>query len=479
LNFIWVYSMAAIPNGSGLTLFAGAGRVLRSTDNGASWTVADNGITGLNVYALATVPNAGGGTDLYAGTGEGVFLSSDNGDHWTNVSFIYSRVQALEVTPSGAILAGTEADVFRSTDGGATWTDTNSNALPLDFAVNLNGTSGVSLFVGGSPTGVQKATDDGVTWSGSSNSLDDVDVNSVGVVPNGSGGSNILAGTYSGIFISTNDGGYWQSVNANPMPLDYVVTSNGSGGHNVFGGGFGGVWLSTTYGQTWVPSGLPDKIVQGMAVTANGANLFAGGDPFGVYRSTDNGATWTLVNNGLADLRITALLSPDGANLFAAGAGGIFLSSDNGNNWSSAGTGLTTGVSSLAVSGDGSTMLAGTTSFGVWRRPLSEMIDAPTSQDVTPASLTSSIALRANHPNPFRAGTTIYYALPRAMPARIAIYDVAGRTVRTLVNGNEEMGERRVTWDGTSESGARVGRGMYLYRLEAGGKTWTRKMILQ
>jgi hypothetical protein len=475
MGFTWVYAMAAIPNGSGVTLFAGAGRVMRSTDNGATWTLADNGLAGFSVYALATAPNVSGGTDLYAGSGEGVFRTSDDGDNWTNVSFVYSHVQGLEVTPSGAILAGTEADAFRSTDGGVTWTDTNSSFTPLDFAVNLHGTSGVSLFVCDALSGVGKSTDDGVTWAGSSNDLDDIEVNSVTVVPNGSGGSNIVVGTYSGIAVSTNDGGSWQTVEPNAMPLDYVVTPNGSGGHNVFGGGFGGVWLSTNYGLSWAPSGIGDKIPQGMAATANGASLFAGGDPFGVYRSTDNGATWTLVNNGLTDLRISALLSPDGTHLFAAGAGGVFLSADNGNSWSSVGTGLTTGVFSLAVSGDGSTLLAGTTGFGVWKRPLSEMIDPPSSAGLLP----NVIALRGNHPNPFRDGTTIHYAVPRAMPTRLVVYDVAGRAVRTLVNGIQEAGDRQVSWDGRDESGSRVGRGMYLYRLEAGGTSRTRKMILQ
>jgi photosystem II stability/assembly factor-like uncharacterized protein len=461
-----------------VTLFAGAGRVLRSTDNGATWTIVDNGLTGLSVYALATAPNESGGTDLYAGTGEGVFRTSDNGDHWTNVSFVYSQVRGLEVTPSGAILAGTEADVFRSTDGGATWVDTNSQAAPLDFAVNLHGTSGVSLFVGGSPTGVRKSTNDGVTWNESNNSLDDVDVNSVGVVPNGSGGSNILAGTYSGIFLSTNDGGYWQRVNANPMPLDYVVTPDGAGGHIIYGGGFGGVWVSTNYGLAWAPSGFPlNEIPQGMAVTGNGANLFAGGDPFGVYRSTDGGATWSLVNNGLIDRRIIELLSPDGIHLFAAGAGGVFLSADNGQSWSSVSIGLSTGVQSLALSGDGSTLLAGTTGFGVWKRLLSEMIDPTATPDDT-AALPNGVALRPNHPNPFRDGTTIYFALPRAMPARLLVYDVAGRAVRTLLNGIQEAGEHRVTWDGKNDSQSRVGRGIYLYRLEAGGTCRTRKMML-
>jgi hypothetical protein len=159
--------------------------------------------------------------------------------------------------------------------------------------------------------------------------------------------------------------------------------------------------------------------------------------------------------------------------------GGVFLSADHGDSWSSVGSGLTTGVFSLAVSGDGSTLLAGTTGFGVWKRPLSEMIGTPSSADDRAASLPNAIALRANHPKPFWQGTTIQYALPRAMTMRLVVYDVAGRAVRTLVNGMQAAGERRVTWDGKNDSGSRVSRGMYLYRLQAGGTSRTHKMILE
>ena len=251
------------------------------------------------------------------------------------------------------------------------------------------------------------------------------------------------------------------------------MTPNGSGGHNIFGGGFNGVWLSTNGGFTWAHSGL-GEVVSGMAATSNGANLFADGDPFGVYRSTNNGATWTLVNNGLTDLRIFALLSPDGTNLFAAGAGGVYLSTDQGNSWTSVGTGLTTGVFSLAVSADGSTLLAGTTGFGVWKRPLSEMILVL----AVPPGGDRGLALYANRPNPFDAGTTIQYSLPRTMPVRLVIHDVTGRTVRTLVNGVQNAGERRAIWDGRDESGSLVSPGMYVYRLDAGGASLARKMAL-
>ena len=196
-----------------------------------------------------------------------------------------------------------------------------------------------------------------------------------------------------------------------------------------------------------------------------------------MYRSTDHGATWVPVNNGLTDPSIFTLFSPDGTHLFAAGAGGVFLSDSAGESWSSVSTGLTTGVYALALSGDGSTLLAGTTGFGVWKRPLSEIIGT-TGVGNGEASPSTAILLHGNLPNPFRDGTTIQYALPRAMSARLVVYDVAGHAVRTLVDGTQQAGEWRVAWDGKNESGSQVSRGIYLYRLEAGGTTQTRKMIL-
>jgi photosystem II stability/assembly factor-like uncharacterized protein len=468
MGFTWVYAMAAIPNESGVTLFASAGGVLRSTDDGATWVSVNSGLTSLSVYALTTAPNAEGGTDLYAGTGEGIFRTTNNGASWTNVSFVYSRPQRLEVTPSGAILAGTESDVFRSTDGGETWTDVQVNTPILDFTVNPNGATGVSLFAGGALTGVFKSTDDGATWVGANNTLDDPEVNSLGAVPNGSGGTNVIAGTYSGIFVSTNDGGSWQHVEPNAMPLDYVVTPNGSGGHNIFGGGFGGVWLSTNGGLTWTPSGLQNETPQGMAATGNGANLFAAGDPFGVYRSTNNGTTWALVNDGLTDLRISALVSPDGANLLAGGAGGVYLSRDQGNSWTSVGTGLTTGVLSLAVSADGSTLVAGTTGFGVWKRPLSEMINAPLGVG-PPVPTRGLLAVRTSP----ASGPVEFVVADSKTADAIEIFDIGGRSVDVLPVAS---GERSLSWQ-WSQAGCRPG--VYLARLRSRSNETVRLVVVQ
>jgi len=86
------------------------------------------------------------------------------------------------------------------------------------------------------------------------------------------------------------------------------------------------------------------------------------------------------------------------------------------------------------------------------------------------------IGLYANHPNPFFGSTTILYALPRPMPVRLAIYDIAGRRVRTLVNSTQIAGESRVTWDGRDEHGARVSAGVYIYQLEAAATRLARRL---
>lgn len=257
------------------------------------------------------------------------------------------------------------------------------------------------------------------------------------------------------------------------MPFDFVAIPDGSGGHEIVGGGEGGLWSSTNYGATWAVLGL-GATARSLVATNNGASLFAGGETFGVYRSTDGGANWTLVNDGLTDIRINTLLSPDGTNLFAAGVGGVFLSTDQGNHWTSVDTGLTAGVLSLSMSVDGTNLLAGTTEYGVWTRPLSEML---TITGVNAEVVPRTMSLRS-YPNPFNPNTTIRYSLLETGRVRLAIYDVTGRLVRTLLDGVRNAGDQRVFWDGKDDRGSLVGSGVYLYQLEAGNKSLTRKMSL-
>ncbi|MBK8167010.1 MAG: T9SS type A sorting domain-containing protein [bacterium] len=86
--------------------------------------------------------------------------------------------------------------------------------------------------------------------------------------------------------------------------------------------------------------------------------------------------------------------------------------------------------------------------------------------------------LAQNAPNPFNPRTKISFVLPAAGEARLCVYDVNGRLVRTLANGWLEAGERTVTWDGDDDRGGRVASGLYFCRLSVGDRTLVQKMTL-
>lgn len=86
--------------------------------------------------------------------------------------------------------------------------------------------------------------------------------------------------------------------------------------------------------------------------------------------------------------------------------------------------------------------------------------------------------LAQNHPNPFGSSTRIRFALPAANEVTLAVYDIAGRLVRTLAQGPMNAGDYALHWDGRDERGDDVTAGIYFYRLEGTGIDETRKMVL-
>ena len=92
-----------------------------------------------------------------------------------------------------------------------------------------------------------------------------------------------------------------------------------------------------------------------------------------------------------------------------------------------------------------------------------------------------------NAPNPFSHQTTIKYQIAKSGAVSLKIYNISGQLVKTLVNEETSpsnpspRGEGRVgsvVWNGCDDHGQRVSNGVYVYRLQSGGKYLSRKMIL-
>ena len=89
----------------------------------------------------------------------------------------------------------------------------------------------------------------------------------------------------------------------------------------------------------------------------------------------------------------------------------------------------------------------------------------------------TEFSLGNNYPNPFNPVTNITYGLPEDMMVMITIYDIKGRVVNTLVDSRQRAGHNSIVWTGTNDFGAPVSTGLYLYRIQSGNFSQTKKMI--
>ena len=104
---------------------------------------------------------------------------------------------------------------------------------------------------------------------------------------------------------------------------------------------------------------------------------------------------------------------------------------------------------------------------------LAQASEAELAQAVEEAPLPTEFALRSNYPNPFNPSTIIEFDLPEARPVGLAVYDVVGRRVASLVDGVLAAGRHEVTWDA-----ANLPTGVYFYRIAAGDFVQVKQMIL-
>lgn len=94
------------------------------------------------------------------------------------------------------------------------------------------------------------------------------------------------------------------------------------------------------------------------------------------------------------------------------------------------------------------------------------------------AAVPSAMHLEPNAPNPFNPRTTIRFGLPQPGAARLAVFDLAGRLIRTLVDESLPPGRHEVVWDGRDAAGRDVASGSYLARLVFDGRAETVRMGL-
>jgi len=247
----------------------GNAEIYRSTNNGTNWILTSTGIpqhTKVHSFAVC-------GTNIFAGTNDGVFVSTDSGMVWTATNLV-NDITILVASGTNIIAASSLQDAFLSTNNGSTWNDI------LD-----------SINIGGHGYGVFSlvASDD-----------------------------NVLAGGSDCIFISTNYGINWTNTVGIPCPPGsspnrIIIRCLAIDGINIYAATQGDIFRSNDNGVSWIalntPFGIPNNMISVKS------NLFAATD-YGIWFSTDNGAGW--IDAGLENYSINGLII-FGTNLFAGG----------------------------------------------------------------------------------------------------------------------------------------------------------------
>ena len=337
-------------SGEWLTNFTGteAGLgIIRSTDGGRTWQSSSRGTEGVRyssaLHAYAFSPDFTTDQTLFAGTGGGLFQSTDGGDSWTWLTGLYfgppGSIIEVAVAPnysnSGHMLAaGGYGGLYLSQDSGETWTLDPTISGPSDIAYSPDFALDQTIFVTGfdglyrsssgasswqqvltatvstlalSPHYATEATlfaagqrlhrsqDGGQTWT-NLEIAPNTRITALAISPNfGAGDDTLFAGTTGGLYRSVDGGDNWEAVA--PLAGESILSlalSPGWPAHaelligtarGVFRLGVGGSLIPPT-------SGLATLATGPLARSRDAALLIAGAPDHGLYGSTDEGQSW-------------------------------------------------------------------------------------------------------------------------------------------------------------------------------------------
>ncbi len=107
-----------------------------------------------------------------------------------------------------------------------------------------------------------------------------------------------------------------------------------------------------------------------------------------------------------------------------------------------------------------------------------KIVPVPTTVGTEDGGVPAPATLGQNHPNPFNPQTTITFRLREERTIILAVYRSDGRRVRTLVRDRMPAGVHETRWDGRDDRGRPEASGTYIYRLEAGDQSLSRRMTL-
>jgi len=438
-------------------LVSKAGDLFKSGDGGSTWEIKELKIkAGFNVIKFFNTE-----IGWIAGNNGILYKTTDGGDNWHPFTISHENFNSVYFqNENTGWMVGEEGSILKTTDGGNTWT-TRESGTPYFLKSICFVTPTTGWIVG---SAILKTTDGGETWINKAPNKTDCYCNDGFFISPNTGW--VIEG--NGKIIKTSDGGdTWIKQSAESSSLLSVYFLNKNTG---WVAGYGGHILTTTDGgSSWhflsnVPSEMLNDlffidIKTGWAVDNNGS----------IFKTTDGGLNWS--KQSFSYPWLTSVFFINENNGWVVGSEGtIYSTSDGGINWIDNSNDASTFFKSVFfinektgwIVGDKGAILKTTNGGKTF-----------VEEQGTQIQNADDLLLIQNYPNPFNPATSISYSLPQAGHVTLAVYDVLGRQVQVLVNGQQTAGKYTAEWHaGNSPSG------VYFYRLQTGAVDLIRKMML-
>ena len=344
--------------------------IYRSADGAGRWAKV-RGIpsSSRRTRAFAQSPDNQG--LLLAGTTEGLWMTEDGGTTWRLATQKELVINSIVALPGGIVLLGTDgAGVVRSIDGGRSWVASNTGFSERFVSRMLFDRVGRRVLAGiwgdRNHGGVFAAPSARGPWSRFGTGLTGREVLSLGLI-----GSEVIAGTDDGLFLSEGATGAWQrlttvvdGVDVHPRVTDVAAIAP----RTVLAATSKGLLRTADGGRTWqrTPLGMSEPI-SALAISPSDQSLVIAATALGIFKSADGGGTWTQVSAGFGDVsaHTIAFVPSDDRVLFAATGKGLFRSADQGVTWTRSTGGIPwTDITGLAVHPDGRTIYASDFTWG-------------------------------------------------------------------------------------------------------------------
>jgi photosystem II stability/assembly factor-like uncharacterized protein len=495
-NFGWYFGQMRVDPTNANRVFVLGVPFYRSQDGGSSW--AEVGPTNhVDHHAMAFDPTTP--ARIFEGNDGGIYVSANSGTSWTKLyDQPTNQFYAIEIDYQNParLYGGTQDNgtIRTATGGTSDWEEIFGGD---GFYSIVDPTDSDIIYCEYQYGNLYKSADFGYSWDYALDGISGSDRRnwSTPVVMDPSNHLNLYYGTYR-VYKSTdgavswtatstdltngNQGGNYGTITTIAVaPADPDVIYVGTDDSNV--------WVTQNGGGAWtnVSAALPNRWVTRVAVdpeTAGTAYVTFSGlrwneDIGYVYRTEDYGASWTDITGNLpgAPVNVLAVDPDEPVRLFVGTDVGCFYSEDIGDTWQMLGVGLPpVPVYDIKIHGPTRTLVAGTHGRSMHSFDLSTLPDLA---GATPGPGVPVVNLSGS-PNPFKTNTTIAFSLTQGSDVSLAIYDLAGRRVRTLLKDHATEGAHRAIWDGTNDSGHAVASGIYFARLQTGAVASTTTLNL-